>query len=240
MTATCDHHTTEIDLYDIWTADRSTRLYRNEMLRYQHLLRLFPTSNSSRVLDVGCGTGYMSCLLAQKGLSVTAIDISEPSLALFRDRAKQHNIKQMNTDLFDADFTGYDALISQEVLEHIPDFAAAIGKMCSFLRKDGYALFCVPYKENLAAKTKICPKCGEAYHANGHLHHFTIDNLSKAVEDNKFKILTVRRITNKRAVKWLTALHLNANRLTRAFDSLMNVLFPHKATYLAILAVRVD
>jgi 2-polyprenyl-3-methyl-5-hydroxy-6-metoxy-1,4-benzoquinol methylase len=182
----------------------------------------------------------MSCLLAQKRLSVTAIDISEPSLALFSDRASQLNIRQMNMDLFDAGFSGYDALISQEVLEHIPDFAAAIGKMSTFLRKDGYALFCVPYKENLAAKTKICPKCGQAFHTNGHLHHFTIENLSKAVEDNKFKILTVRRITNKRAVKWLTGLHLNVNSFTLAFDSLMNLFFPHKATYFAILAVRVD
>jgi ubiquinone/menaquinone biosynthesis C-methylase UbiE len=42
----------------------------------------------ARVLDLGCGTGFMSCIFATAGAEVDAVDVSESSLEVARWRAE--------------------------------------------------------------------------------------------------------------------------------------------------------
>ncbi len=47
---------------------------------------------SSRILDIGCGTGRHSIELASRGYSVTGIDLSESQLARAREKAKAADV----------------------------------------------------------------------------------------------------------------------------------------------------
>jgi 2-polyprenyl-3-methyl-5-hydroxy-6-metoxy-1,4-benzoquinol methylase len=64
--------------YDALTEDVG---YRR---RAEYLDRIFRRSPSPirRVADIGCGTGTIACLLAQKGYAVTAADRSEEMLTV--------------------------------------------------------------------------------------------------------------------------------------------------------------
>src|SRR6516225_4938193 len=44
------------------------------------------------VLDVGCGTGFLSLLLAELGHRVTGIDLAEAMLAMARGKAAAHGL----------------------------------------------------------------------------------------------------------------------------------------------------
>lgn len=46
----------------------------------------------SRVCDAGCGLGHLSLALAARGMSVTAVDISEAALAVLRRLRREHDI----------------------------------------------------------------------------------------------------------------------------------------------------
>jgi len=48
----------------------------------------------SRVLDLGCGSGFMSCLFAAAGAEVDAVDVSEASLEVARWRAEVSGLSQ--------------------------------------------------------------------------------------------------------------------------------------------------
>ena len=45
-----------------------------------------------RVLDIGCGTGWTSLLLAQRGARVTAIDISPRQIEILHRNALHHGL----------------------------------------------------------------------------------------------------------------------------------------------------
>lgn len=54
------------------------------------------------VLDIGCGTGTLACLLARRGLTVTAVDPAEASLAVARTKPGAERVRWVHgyaTDL---------------------------------------------------------------------------------------------------------------------------------------------
>ncbi|MDM7926615.1 MAG: class I SAM-dependent methyltransferase [bacterium] len=237
MKAACPHQPDPAPLYDVWTADTRTRRYRNEILRYRRLLRMLPRRPAA-VVDAGCGTGYMSVLMARRGWSVTAVDANPVSLAAFTDAAARWKIRVHHADLFRFSMEPADGLVCQEVLEHIPDDRSALRKMSDFLKPGGRAVFCVPYRENLDAKTVRCPECGAAVHRSGHLHRYDEAGFAERIRESGFRVIRTERIVNKRAVKWLTSAGLPVTGAALAFDRLMNRLFPAKAAYLAVIAEK--
>ncbi len=226
------------DRINIWAKKQPAKfkkMYITEMLRYKQLLQMLP-KNINKIIDVGCGKGFMAYLLAQKKIEITAVDISKESLASFEKIAEKYNIKQICTDFFTLNQNNFDLVLSQEMIEHIEDYQAALNKLSSFVHDGGYGLFSVPYKENLQAKMIFCPDTGKYVHRNGHLHSFTEEKFVNSIKNAGFKILDVKLITNKRSIKWLANLHLPANKVTIYLDKIFNFLFSYKATFIAVLA----
>lgn len=86
----------------------------------QNALQKYPLS-SNHVLDVGCGTARLACMLAQKGYSMTGVDLSSEMLAIAAERIR-------NTKL--APF----ALIQQDMRElDLGDTYALIYSFCDSL-----------------------------------------------------------------------------------------------------------
>ncbi|MFD8571096.1 class I SAM-dependent methyltransferase [Streptomyces sp. NPDC059639] len=53
------------------------------------------------VLELACGTGQWTALLAERALSVTAVDASAETLAIARERAGGPTVRFVQADLFD-------------------------------------------------------------------------------------------------------------------------------------------
>lgn len=222
-------------IYNIWKAQKTTRIYKNEMLRNQHLFQIiFDYAEFENVIDIGCGTGYLDYMLANLGKCVTAVDLSEKRLSLFKGKAADYDIAQINDNLFNLTLSNYDLVISQEVLEHIEDYESALNKMNSFVKKGAIGLFCVPYNENLEAKMVTDPNTGEHVHKVGHLHSFTKPKLEQSVRNTGFDVIKSFLLVNKRSYKLFAKFKIPVNNFTIQIDKLMNFLFPEKAAYLAV------
>ncbi len=71
-----------------------------------------------RVLDLGCGDGRLTQLLAERGASVTGIDASESMI----DSAKEKGLDAHVLDALDlADVDAYDSVFTNATLHWIPD-----------------------------------------------------------------------------------------------------------------------
>jgi 2-polyprenyl-3-methyl-5-hydroxy-6-metoxy-1,4-benzoquinol methylase len=94
-----------------------------------------------RVLDVGCGTGFLALMFAELGHTVTGIDLAPRMLEVAGDKARQDNLsiefRLENADaLTDADGT-YDLVVARHVIWTLPDPASGVADWLRVLRPGG-------------------------------------------------------------------------------------------------------
>ncbi|PIN87207.1 hypothetical protein COV19_00970 [Candidatus Woesearchaeota archaeon CG10_big_fil_rev_8_21_14_0_10_44_13] len=87
------------------------------------VIKLLKKEKAKRVLDLGCGTGRHTVMLAKAGFDVYAIDVSDEGLRQTREWLKQKGLKANLKKAscykrfpFEDDF--FDAVISTQVIHH--------------------------------------------------------------------------------------------------------------------------
>jgi SAM-dependent methyltransferase len=95
----------------------------------------------SRVLDIGCGSGGLLAALSDD-YDITGLDVDPDGVAMARDRGvRAFRADATATGLRDAAF---DCAVASDVLEHIPDEAAALREWRRLLTPGGVLVVFVP------------------------------------------------------------------------------------------------
>ncbi len=109
----------------------------------------FKTSDS--VLEVGCGVGQLTQLMAEHVGSgtITAVDISPENIRIARERlASFRNVELEVNDMMDATFQKtFDWVVFPDVLEHIPPdmHRKVLSAISSALRPGGFVFVHIPH-----------------------------------------------------------------------------------------------
>ena len=122
----------------------------NQSLRKEHLNDMynFLYKEDGKLLDVGCGTGWLSLKFAETGMNVVGIDISKENLKVARSRANKANIHNLtfeqvdllkfNPDRFNHKF---DSILIYALLHHLPENLEAILPKIKSLSKEGGEIY---------------------------------------------------------------------------------------------------
>jgi ubiquinone/menaquinone biosynthesis C-methylase UbiE len=105
---------------------------------YRQLMRHLP-SRSEKALEIGCGTGEFTRLLAARARSVVALDLSTQMIRLARSRSADfNNIEYLLGDVMRLSLPdgGFDCIVSIATLHHLP-LAQALLKMKDALAPNG-------------------------------------------------------------------------------------------------------
>jgi trans-aconitate 2-methyltransferase len=143
------------DFYDEFV-ERQARVGVNR--RHQAIvawLRRFGLRPDDSVLELGCGVGTVTQLVAEelpRG-SVLGVDLSPHSIDTARERlAAYENVRVITADVVTADVDGaFDVVLLPDVIEHVPLEAhdALFARVASWVKPDGFVLLHYPNPHHL-------------------------------------------------------------------------------------------
>lgn len=158
-------------------------------------------SPGDRVLDLGCGEGrHVHGLYLLGGLDIVGVDLDEPSLKKAEDglamlpKPPESPPTKVAFETGDAtnlrfETDSFDAVICSEVLEHLPDYDAALAEIRRILKPNGKLCISVPH----AWPERICwqlapPPNGYAFEPGGHIRIFDEVDLKVSIERHGFQL----------------------------------------------------
>lgn len=131
--------------YAIWAASYDQESNGLIILEERQVDRLLAPLAFRSVLDVGSGTGRQALRFARRGASVTALDQSEPMLAVARQMAQREGLSiafrlHSLEERLPFDAHQFDLVICALTLCHVPDLCSAVAEFARVLQPGGYLL----------------------------------------------------------------------------------------------------
>jgi ubiquinone/menaquinone biosynthesis C-methylase UbiE len=193
-----------------------------------------------RVLDIGCGEGYVSSVLVGDN-EVFGLEIAEPAI----EEAKKKGIKAVPSNLEDIPFPdrNFDVVLALDILEHLFDPVFVLREANRVLKDEGMLIISVPNAANVYSRL-IFTLTGELKDAaeiseirspeflfSEHIRFFSAKKIRKTLQPAGFRIKIFRYYLQPYFVNppytrfnWLLrCVHLL--KFTRLFPSLFSTWF---------------
>jgi 2-polyprenyl-3-methyl-5-hydroxy-6-metoxy-1,4-benzoquinol methylase len=129
------------------------------------LRRLSECEQAERVLDVGCGLGFLANKFCEKGYKVEAIDISQKSIQYAEERFPAVKFYQSDVVSFSSTHidTQYDVCVANMVLHNTPDLNQVTQAINSMLRPGGRLIVSIPHPRFWYRKRPIAKYIENSY-----------------------------------------------------------------------------
>lgn len=169
----------------------STPHVRKVHIRMPAFMRALGDVTGKNILDVGCGDGYYSRLIATKGAKVAGVDFSE---AFIDGAQKEEERAPLGITYIQADVAGpiplenesFDALVADMVFVTIPTqeaYTQSISEMKRLLKPGGFALISKGHPANFDRKSSSTKQASPNY------------KIAYDKEPSYFESLTPQRVT---------------------------------------------
>ena len=170
--------------------------YRNKEVKT--MLNLLPQNKKQKILEIGCGTGFLTRFLKERG-ELIASDNSPNMLEKIKEKIKQGVIfKQVN--LFEIPFKedSFDTIISLRVYSHLDkkEILTAFLEVKRVLKRGGHFIF------DFEGKSILRKIVEEIYtllkgKQGTETYQYSIKDLKKLVGKFNFEIVKVVKINHK-------------------------------------------
>ena len=114
----------------------------------EDLVDMLAPRPGERILDLGCGTGYLSDLIARSGALVTGIDNSEAMIAKAKEAYPEGDFRVMAATAIAFD-QPFDAVFSNAVLHWVTEARKAAASMAGCLKTGGRLVLEMGGKDNV-------------------------------------------------------------------------------------------
>ena len=98
--------------------------------------------NGKKILELGCGTGWLTLMMAKRGAQVSTFDISEEAVkkvkSLVRERGFEDQVdaRQMGAEKLEYESETFDIVVGNAILHHL-DLQAVVKEINRVLGRGG-------------------------------------------------------------------------------------------------------
>lgn len=170
------------------TQDKRKELYN---IRVDNFLKRTQNIQFKNILEFGCGNGITIEILKQRkqDLNITGIDLSPSAIESCQKKGISCELSDIATFSKNNDNVKFDAVISFEVLEHLPNPFNVIQSMYNVLNSQGILYMTMP---NFLAYDFL--ELGEVYRnlvVPAHLNYFNPDSIEIMLKRAGFNQITI-------------------------------------------------
>lgn len=202
--------------------------------RIGKLLRSRP---AAKILDLGCSSGLFAQRMRSMGHHVTGVDVHQ--FDQIAERTDAFYRADLNEGIPPEVGTGFEIVLSADVLEHLAQPAALVDQVRQVLEPHGSAIFCVPNFAHWYPRIRSALGMFD-YDQRGildstHLHFFTRRSFRKLIEHGGFDVVRMEPVGLP-----LDALGASGGgaRVARLVDHLLVTLWPTMFAYQFIIEAR--
>jgi ubiquinone/menaquinone biosynthesis C-methylase UbiE len=165
-----DHYKKDAIEFDYFEENRGATAH-DERRVHEYVISKVP-KDICKILDVGCGKGWVAKHYLPKGVKVHSLDVSTSNPAKVKELYPSDDHKGIAADSFLLPFydNSFDIVVASEIIEHVIDPAEFVKELFRVVKKGGKLLVTTPYKEKLIYY--LCVHCNKKTPANAHIHSF--------------------------------------------------------------------
>lgn len=192
-----------------------------------------------KVIDYGCGPGYLLEFMTNKGLELSGADFS-PDAVRSTNARLDGKIGWLGATLIESlpsaelGESAFDLAACIETLEHLDDDALeqTLKQLSRIVKPDGHIMLTTPASEDLAKATGYCAFCDSEFHSWQHVRSFSPQSLKTLVENNGWEVTFCQSISLFRLLprpwpgKWNVTLRYLVGSLQRFRAKLLDCIFP--------------
>jgi len=132
--------------------DNPLRYSLTMRFKERHILRLLELEPGHRLLDVGCGIGYLCDLSRRQGAQVHGVDASAEALSHARRQVEGHFAGAVAEALPYRDNT-FDRIVFADVIEHVPDDHRALAEIARVAKPGARLVVSTPALDGVFTRT---------------------------------------------------------------------------------------
>lgn len=177
------------DYYAVWGLDDDHSVELMKQATFEWILGRWRLAPGSRILDLGCATGFLLALAAKKGFVPYGVDLNP--VAVEQGRLNLPQASWHCGTLADDPFPGvsFDAVYMVDLLEHVRAPRAELSLVHDRLTPGGVAIISLPSLDSWSRKAM---GLRWMQYREEHLTYFTRAGLGRLLQDTGFEIVETR------------------------------------------------
>jgi SAM-dependent methyltransferase len=136
------------------------------------------------ICDLGCWAGFLLSEAERRGWEGTGVEPSRFAARFARERLGL-DVRDGTVESAELPDGGFDAVVMADVIEHLPDPAAALGRVARLLRPDGVVYLALP-----DAGSRVARALGRHWWSvlPTHVQYFTRSSIARLLERAGFSV----------------------------------------------------
>lgn len=187
------------DMREMWDPNIERHVFHQYHNQLDVYLGLVEKYGARSVLDVGCAQGTLALLLAERGHSVTAVDIRPNFLEYAQTRYERGDIRFRAANIFDApDLGQFDFVFGNQIIEHLVYPADFLRALAWYAKPGGVVAVSTPNHDYFVSRLPSYSELGDArehehrqFSASGgdHFFAYTEEELRDAARAAALEVL---------------------------------------------------